>query len=697
MGTLGYYAGRARRLSPGDVAKIAARRARRTARQWLYRYGHGRATVNEGLVLTALQPRPRAWCDVSRRESTVTALLEADGAADRAWSRAERALSRTFHLFGSEISFGPDAPVQWSVDPVSGHRFPLDPSLGMELEAEGGDPKYPWQLGRMESLIALGQGYWLGIAREERCRFAESFVALTIDFLRANPLGRGIQWACPMEVSLRAANIAQALFMFRDAPQVREPTFLLAILRGLAEHTAWVEAHLEDRCAVPNNHLIADYVGLLVVGSLLPELPGASRQVALALAGIEAQVLLQVHVDGVSFEGSTSYHRLVTELCMLARLFADVLGRRLGEAVAGRVQGLAKAATGWCSEHGLAPQLGDNDSGRAFAVTDRPSLHHGYLADLGAVLFGDRALRRPGASPCDEVLWLLGDEGLRAWTALPSEWAPHGFCSKEGGLHVLRGGGAVVTVSAGPQGERGAGSHSHNDKLGFELHLDGQPLLVDPGSPVYGRDPEMRNAYRSTSAHNVVVINGEEQGPFDPARLFSLPEGTHARAESFESTEEVDRLVAVHDGYLRLKPPVRVHRVLELQKLERALVVEDVLQGEGTRLLRMNLQLPDVEVRLRGPRGQERLRAMPLMHGAVPDESLAIELGPREVPRAVILLETGWNVTLEENAWSPGYGERRSAVRVALEMIRTLPARLRWVVLFGVAPGAEPSRPVRVL
>lgn len=41
---------------------------------------------------------------------------------------------------------------------------------------------------------------------------------------------------------------------------------------------------------------------------------------------------------------------------------------------------------------------------------------------------------------------------------------------------------------------------------------------------------------------------------------------------------------------------------------------------------------------------------MPLMNGVVPDESLAIELGPRGSARAVVLLEQGWDVTLEECA-----------------------------------------------
>jgi hypothetical protein len=693
VGTLSYYAGRARELSASEVAKVAARRAFRTARQWLHRVGPGPQDAEvlqsfgvqtpQALTEVALRPRPQAWCDVSHRERTVAALLEVEGAPERAWERAERAVARHFRLFETQVHFGQRGLVEWSLDPISGHRFPLAPATSLDLAVGGADPKYPWQLGRLEALIALGQGYWLASAPEERKRFAEEFVALTTEFLRANPAGVGVHWTCAMEVSLRAANLAQALLMFRDAPAVGEPGFMLFLLRCLAEHTCFVEANLEDKGAVPNNHLLADLTGLLTVTSLLPRLPGAGRQRNLALEGLREQLPRQVWPDGVSFEGSTSYHRLVAELSTLCVLMAGADGADVGEQVAQRTHGLLAASATWCSEQGLAPQIGDNDSGRALALTDRVSLEHGYLADLGAVLFLDEGLRKPQQAPADEVLWLFGEEGLNTWRALAPRWRPRSFSSPQGGIHVLRGGGAVVTLSAGPQGERGAGSHSHNDKLSFELHLDGLPLIVDPGSPTYVRDPAERNAHRSTSAHNCLEVDGQEQVPFDPNRLFTLPEGTRAAVSAFESGDECDKVVAAHEGYLRLRQPVRVQRALELQKAARALVVEDVLEGLGVRSLRMNLQLADTEVRLRGPRGQERLRAMPLMHGAIADETLAIELGPREAPRAVILLEAGWEVALEESSWSPGYGERVLAVRLAMRMKRELPARLRWVVLFG--------------
>jgi Heparinase II/III-like protein/Heparinase II/III N-terminus len=697
VGNLSYYTARARQLTAGGVARVAARRAFRTARQLLYRHAPGPderdllqafgASTADELVRASLAVDPRAWCDVSQREQTVAAIFEFPSAAERAWARAERALHRTYSIFEREISFGAAGAIDWSLDPVTGYRWPLEPAPTLDVTPPGADPKYPWQLGRLEAAIALGQGYWLATAPEEKARFAGEFVALAANFLSSNPVNLGIHWTCPMEVGLRAANLAQALYMFRDAAEVQEPAFLLTVLRGLAEHAAFVEANLEDRGIVPNNHLIADYIGLLVVAVLFPRLPSSARHLALAARGLREEVPAQVFEDGVSFEGSIGYHRLVAELCAMAHLFGPGHGVDLGATVAERTHRLLRASAAWCSEKGRAPQIGDNDSGRALALTERASLDHGYLATLGAVMFRDPMLKAPDAELCDEAVWLFGSAGLNTFRSLPAEGAPRSFSSPAGGFHVLRGAGVVVTISAGPQGQRGAGGHSHNDKLSFELHLDGEPVIVDPGSPVYARDPVQRNAYRSTRAHNCVEVDGLEQAEFDPTRLFALPEGANARLERLEEGPEVDHLQSSHQGYERIASGLVVRRALTLDKRSRALVVEDIVEGEGSRVLRLRLQLPDCLVRVRGPRGEERLRALELIRGITLDESAAIELGPKDAPRAVVLLETGLEASLEDGAYATGYGEVRQAVRVCLSSERALPATLRWMVLFDPRRG----------
>ncbi|HYH96321.1 alginate lyase family protein [Hyalangium sp.] len=691
MGTFDYYTALVR-LAPAAVAKSAVRRVQGVARQALYRrryrvdelrilQAYGVASAQE-LAGKLLETRHTSvWCEHRQRPSVLEALAAMPGARERALERARAALGQEFVIFGTRVAFGAGKPVDWSLDPLSGYRYPLDPVEQLQLVRPGTDPKYPWVLGRLDSLVALGQGYWVEEDERERARFARAFVLQTLDFLQANPPGLGVQWACTMEVALRAANLAQALAMFVEAPEVQRPEFLVPVLSALAEHTAWVESHPEDQGAIPNNHLVANYVGLLVVGLLFPELPGAPRQVALAVKGLRTQMQAQVHGDGTSFEGSTSYHRLVVELFTLAQVVALRAGVVLGQDYEERLCRMFQATRSWCSEHGLSPQIGDNDSCRVFPLRDRADQDHGYLAPLGAALFGEESLA--GGEFPDEAAWLLGKPGLERFQALPPAPPPVSVSFPAGGFHVLRGAGAVVTISAGRQGQCGVGGHSHNDKLSFELHVDGQLVIVDSGTGTYTRNAELRNAFRGTAAHNTLVLDGVEQVAFEPARLFALPEDARARVEVFQPGVQLDRLTVRHDGYRTLTAPVGLERTFYLDKRERALAVMDRLIGTGAHDVVGRLHLPDTEARLRPASSEELARALRVPDAPRAFEPLAVELGPEGAVRAVVLFTSGLTPRLEPSSYSPGYGQVKQAWVVTYGARRVPPAWLRWVVVFS--------------
>ncbi|SET49807.1 heparinase II/III family protein [Stigmatella erecta] len=690
MSTLDYYTTLVR-LAPTAVAKSAVRRVQGAARQALYRH---RERVDEARLLQAyaavsadelvnnlLATRHTAiWCETRQRASVLEALAQLPGATGRALERARVALRQEFDVFGTRIIFGEGKPVDWSRDPVSGYAYPLEDVAQLKLLRPGSDPKYPWVLGRLDSLVALGQGYWVEQAAPERARFAQAFVLQTLDFLQANPLGMGVHWTCPMEIALRAANLAQALAMFSEAPEVQRSEFLVPVLGALAEHTAWVEAHLEDQGAIPNNHLLSNYVGLLVTGLLFPELPGAPRQVSLAVKGLRAQMEAQVHPEGTSFEGSIPYHRLAVELFTLAHAVGCSAGVALGEAYEARLRGMFAAVRAWCSEQGLAPQVGDNDSGRIFPFRDRADLEHGYLVPLGAALLGDGTLA--GGEFPDEAAWLLGRPGLERFQALRPAAPPTSVSFPAGGFHVLRGAGAVTTVSAGPQGQGGVGGHNHNDKLSFELHLKGVPVIVDPGTGTYTREPAQRNAFRSTAAHNTLMVDGVEQVAIVPERLFALPEAARARVEMFQAGAELDRLTVRHDGYRTLTSPVGIERTFLLDKRERALAVADRLTGTGSHEVVGRLHLPDTHARLRTPSAEEIARALRVPEAPRTFEPLGVELGPEGAARALVLFGLGLEPRLDPAGYSPAYGRVEPARVVTYGVRLTPPAWLRWVVVF---------------
>ncbi|MBU8898209.1 heparinase II/III family protein [Corallococcus sp. M34] len=690
MSTLGHYAAIAR-MAPGALARSAVRRVQGAARHALY---HRRSPLDEAQLLEAfganraeelaemaLGPRgSRVWCDVTQRASVREAVAAIPGALERAKARAEQALRQEWDVFGTRVVFGEGRPVDWSLDPVSGHRYPLTPVERMAHHATGRDPKYPWVLGRLDSLVALAQGAWLESSASARARLATAFVAQTLDFLQANPVGQGVHWLSAMEVSLRAANLAQALVMFADAPEVRRAAFLVPVLSALCEHTAWVEAHLEDQGAVPNNHLVANHVGQLVVGLLFPELPRALHQAALAVGGLRAQMEAQVHPEGTSFEGSVPYHRLAVELFTLAYVVARGMGVSLGHAYEARLRRMFVVAQAWTSEAGLAPQVGDNDSGRAFAVSTRGDCEQGYLSSLGAALWKDAGLG--GGPVADEVAWLLGGAGLGRQAAQPALPSPVSLSLPQGGVHILRGAGAVVTVCAGRQGQAGVGGHSHNDKLSFELHLNGRPVIVDPGTGTYTRDPSLRNAMRGTAAHNTLQVDGAEQAPLDAARLFALTGDARARVVVFQPSAKHDRLVVRHDGYRALPSPVGIERTFVLDRHARALVVSDRLVGTGWHDVVGRLHLPDAQARWVEVGVEVLARARLAREGPAEFESLSAELGPPGAPLAWVLLQRGLIANLAPSRFSPGYGRVEAACAVEFRRGVTPPVCLRWVVVF---------------
>ncbi|MBI3182132.1 MAG: alginate lyase family protein [Myxococcales bacterium] len=685
MGALEYYAAVVRQLGAAKLARALARRTRRAVRRALRRprqWSGQQLAAALGLseqeaAQRLLDPSAaRAWCDVAQRPSVLAVMERLPSVRERALCRAAEAVRRRFRVFGHDVAFSAGEAVDWSFDASSGHRFSQAPSRAVRA-GPGVDPKYAWALGRMDQLVALGQGYWASDEPAVRGRCARELVEQVLDFSLMNPVGVGVQWASPMEVSLRAANLAQALRMFRDHPSVRAPAFALEALAAIESHGDFVEAHLEDQGAVPNNHLVADFLGMLVAGLLFPDLPGSPRRIALSVEGVRAEMFAQVLPDGYSFEGSVPYHRLATELFALAQVVTRSLGVDLGAAYEERLLRMFHVAKAYCSEARLAPQIGDNDSGRAWPLRDRESLDHGYLAPFGAALFADATLKQGGDDFPDEAAWLLGERGLARFERLRPGPRPSSRAFGGGGLVVLRGGGAVVSVSAGKNGQRGVGGHSHNDRLSFELHVDGAPVVVDPGTFSYAQ-PELRSAFRGTAAHNTLEVRGREHSPIEPSRPFALLEAARCQVVELELCAEWDRLLARLGAYGRADPPVMIERELLLDKGGRRLAVVDRLHGKGSCELLARVHLPDEEVRLRAPFPEELARArLPLGTGA-----LAAELGATAAPSAVVLFEPRARVRVESSAYSKGYGELRPARCVVAEFSLPLPARTAWVVLF---------------
>lgn len=334
-------------------------------------------------------------------------------------------------------------PIDWHVDFRSGWRW--DPRTHFrEVQfgtVPGADIKMPWELSRLQHLPQLALACLLAKvgrwdAAEAECCAAE-LRNQVLDFLATNPPRWGVNWVCPMDVGIRAANIALAVDLLRASGREPDPAFKAVVATALREHGRYIVANLEWHAGPRTNHYLGNLAGLTFCGAALS---GAEADAWLAFAAHELarEIPVQFLEDGGCFEGSTLYHRLSSELVLFAvAALLGAAGRRTGafceppfralrvrppldqtplafpphnlplpgETLA-RLAQAAAFAEGILKPDGRVPQIGDTDSGRLFKLHPTPRSDDGgelcdEVLDIGGMIAAGRALF--GAGPVERA------------------------------------------------------------------------------------------------------------------------------------------------------------------------------------------------------------------------------------------------------------------------------------------------------
>src|SRR5262249_56923515 len=123
------------------------------------------------------------------------------------------------------------------------------------------DIKVPWELSRFQHLPVLAGAHRLTSEQ----RWLDEIGAQLDDWIGSNPVEFGANWACTMDVAIRAANWVATLALVAD-DATGEP-WLEPVLASLLLHGRFIRGHLEyapDR----GNHYLSDVVGLLPIAAL---------------------------------------------------------------------------------------------------------------------------------------------------------------------------------------------------------------------------------------------------------------------------------------------------------------------------------------------------------------------------------------------------------------------------------------------
>lgn len=490
----------------------------------------------------------------------------------RILEKASEALEHRVDLLGSgPIELG--KTINWSRDYKASFSWPLHyfRSISYADLGKPNDVKFPWEVSRMQWMIPLGQAYLL--TKDEK--YAQKVKDLLISWIDSNPYASSVNWACTMEVALRIIVWTWFFHVFKNSPSWKDPLFQEKFLKTLYLHGIFTSRHLE-KSDVNGNHYTADAAGLVFAGLFFGNEDWHQKGWSI----LQKEIKLQVFEDGVDFEASIPYHRLVQELFLFPALYRLKQGLTVPSFYEQRLSKMAYFTSCYSRQDGSSPLWGDGDDARVLPFGEQPLHDHRYLVGLVGFAFSCDDLLSQWHGSNTEIFWVFGKAPPISDIPLNSSSSQH---FPKGGFYIMRDLQSHIFIDCGPLGLKGRGGHGHNDILSFEAVLGGIPLITDCGSFVYTSDCIARNLFRSTGFHNTPQIDGEEINRFiRPDYLWNLHHDAAEEIEEWVMSKKYTLFRGSHTGYKKLEQPVRPIRTIILNHGTPKLTIEDFFEGKGT-------------------------------------------------------------------------------------------------------------------
>ncbi|MBK8815218.1 MAG: alginate lyase family protein [Methylococcaceae bacterium] len=330
------------------------------------------------------------------------------------------------------------------------------------------------------------------------------------------------------------------------------PSFLESFLRSLHSQTHYLCEHLTPE----GNHRTLELYAIFLVAVTFPEFRSATYFLEFSTEKLIENIKRDLLPDGVHRELSTDYHHTVLKNYLRFRELASLNQIELPEVCD---ELLKRAIEFSCYVHkpdGLIPAINDGDCNSYLALLKKANTYYpapfiDYVISKGVE--GRAPVQRSKSFENSGYCVLRSD-----WTANPYEEAFYLFFD-------------CASI--------GFGSHGHYDALNFEMAAYGHSLIVDPGRYTYNESSDdgvnWRKLFKSTAAHNTVVVDGLDQIPYRPGRPVD-PEPV-TTLKHFVSTTGFDFL---HGQIISQQYPVVHERMIYFMQPE-YWIVTDLLKSEN--------------------------------------------------------------------------------------------------------------------
>ncbi len=583
---------------------------------------------------------------------------------DEIIDQADQICRHRFDLLGYQsVDYG--AEIDWHLDAVHSKRAPLRPWYQVRyLDFDQvGDSKITWELNRHQHLVTLAKAYRL----TGRLQYALELFEQWYGWQKQNPYPIGINWASSLEVAFRSLSWLWIYHLLQECSVV-PARFDSDLRRALMLNGRHIERFLSTYFS-PNTHLIGEGAGLFFIGTLCPGSDLTQRWQKQGWQIILHEAQRQVRPDGMHFEHSIYYHVYALDFFLHARLLALRNGIPIPAAFDKTIERMLDVLCR-LGNSGPLPYLGDDDGGRVFDQRRNRLDHMLDPLALGAVLFNRRDFKTVAGKIREETVWLSGADAAKQFNSFCGDRpAPVSFALQHSGIHVLSCARPLqqVVINAGPR-VRGRDGHRHADALSINLAVNGDPVLIDPGTFAYVGQGCERDRFRGTAGHNTLHVDGLSQaepgGPFEWCGLSRTNVNCWVNGNAFDFFE------ASHDGYGRLREPVQHRRSIFYWK-PHFWFVRDVVEGAG-----------DHQIGLHWHFAAGTLTAISGGAAFVSDRQTALRL--------LFASDRSWSREICPDWYSPVYGRKETAPLLRCTTQTMLPVEL---VSLLVPVSATPAGP----
>ena len=526
-------------------------------------------------------------------------VVPGDGAEEQSWiglavARADAICRNRLDLFDLE---GQDvgSVIDWNYEYKAGRKAPTGfaPAIDYRDYAVTGDCKFVWEPNRHQHLVVLGRAFRL----TGDCRYAETAVRHLESWIEQCPYGMGMNWRSPLELGIRIINWTWLFELIRPSgllDRQRMARFLPVAYRHL-----WQITRQYSRFSSANNHLIGEAAGVYIASSYFRSLRAARRWQQESREILCREISSQTHGDGGTREQALGYHLFVAEFFLLCHLVGRNIGEEFPKPYQQQLERMVEFLAAFVEGGGSPPMFGDSDDGYVLDVGGREDRARSLLA-VAAVLFGRSDFKALSGGCHEPLFWLLGRDGCKAHVRMAAETHPQRLSSRslpDSGYYLLQAGSPggkdaiSVTFDCGELGFGPIAAHGHADALSFTLRAFGEDILVDPGTYDYFTYPNGRSYFRSTHAHNTVVVDDGNQSEMIGAFLWGRR--ATSRCLRWEPGPEGGTVTGEHDGYQARSGGVIHRRTISLDGRRGEVGIVDELSGPGLHTAALCLHLAE--------------------------------------------------------------------------------------------------------